>query len=607
MNASVSELNTALEHLKLDVANLNVLRKLTREQERRVMGEVFVWWQRAKEIEGYLEKCYLENNIVFNRTQGEVNFRPLLRLVTDNQITENDLDTWAKVLPKILEDVTRSPNHYASKPQEKIAHFIQQKGGKRALAGYYSSKTAINEPISNSEMVAEVFFTLADAEFIPTLQLESRKHYEESNANPELTLPTVKATQDGYSIVLVKQTNNGTELIGSVDRAELIDELLINTYRNDFEAVPLTLRSVLEPVHILNVPKSLAKNADKFIELSNLKDAWNVGKKELAVKRLIYRPASKDFLLSCMQVPSAVVVIAKPHSVLMERDLGDTFLSNSIRQSIEANLLHQSMFNLFDVSEKEKFRETKVPGISAHSISLKTKLEIPDSNDVKGSKVVQRTTNLNHSPISFIPFYEMLGEPRWQVINKPDDFTPTWTALLDLNWIRAACNQFFEQWVTHYGNKAKRDINLVTFLTANNDQLKIGFEYEANAGFDNLKLLDFGSRKAKGKVALHLRSSDFSFVMRQIADLNVIGELKIKADENVLFLSFSTSASKYECWIPACDLSGNRSSKHFTIYSPVQSENLIILKDPTEEPDFTEQEKDALLKNIQRIKLNERT
>ena len=96
MPATKSDLDLELESLRLDVANLNVLRKLTRAQERRVMGDVFVWWQRAREVDGYLEQCYAANDIAFNKTQGEVNFRPLLRLVTQNQISDNDLDTWAK-------------------------------------------------------------------------------------------------------------------------------------------------------------------------------------------------------------------------------------------------------------------------------------------------------------------------------------------------------------------------------------------------------------------------------------------------------------------------------------------------------------------------------
>ena len=72
MPATKSDLDLELEHLRLDAANLNVLRKMTRAQERRVMGDVFVWWQRAREVVGYLEQCYAANDIAFNRTQGEV-------------------------------------------------------------------------------------------------------------------------------------------------------------------------------------------------------------------------------------------------------------------------------------------------------------------------------------------------------------------------------------------------------------------------------------------------------------------------------------------------------------------------------------------------------
>ena len=63
MPATKSDLDLELESLRLDVANLNVLRKLTRAQEWRVMGDVFVWWQRAREVVGYLEQCYAANDI----------------------------------------------------------------------------------------------------------------------------------------------------------------------------------------------------------------------------------------------------------------------------------------------------------------------------------------------------------------------------------------------------------------------------------------------------------------------------------------------------------------------------------------------------------------
>lgn len=608
MPTTKSDLDLELEHLRLDTANLNVLRKITRAQERRVMGDVFVWWQRARDVDGYLEQCYAANDIVFNRTQGEVNFRPLLRLVTQNQISNNDLETWAKVMPKVLEDVAKSPKHYAANPAEKIAHFVEQKGGKRALAGYYSSKTAINEPTADAEIEPGLFFTLDEAEFVPTLLSASQKRYATSSPIAPVTIPTAKTTADGYSILLVRQGANGTQLIGSVDNQRLVDDLMINTYRNDFEAMPVTMRSVLEIIHILNVPKAIASSADKFIEYSNLKDAWNVGKKELAVKRLIYRSATGDFLLSCQQVPAAVVVRAKPHLNLMQRDVGDTFLSNSTRKSIETRLLHQSMFNLFEPSEADQYRVTSVPGISAHSILLSTKLEIADSAHVKASTIVQRTKNLNHPPISFIPFYAMFGEPRWQVDCKPADFKPAWAATLNLNWLRHASNEFFEQWIAEYGVKAKRAINNVLELRANVSEIRLGFEYEKTLGFDNSKLLTMPSGQAKGTVNLHVRSADLTFVLRQIADLNVIGAIGIQADDHAIVLNFSTSANSYQCWIPACDLSGSRSTKHFTIYRPVPSPNPVRTEDPDDlEPEATDEELKALAQAIKRKVQRERT
>jgi hypothetical protein len=372
--------------------------------------------------------------------------------------------------------------------------------------------------------------------------------------------------------------------------------------------MPVTMRSVLEIIHILNIPKAIASSADKFIEYSNLKDAWNVGKKELAVKRLIYRPATGDFLLSCQQVPAAVVVHAKPYKTLMQRDFGDTFLSNSTRKSIETRLLHQSMFNLFEPSEAKQYRVTSVPGISAHSIRLTTKLEIADSANVKATTIVQRTENLNHPPISFIPFYEMFGEPRWQVDCKPADFTPAWAATLNLNWLRLASNEFFEQWIAEYGVKAKRAINNVLEFIANVSEIRLGFEYEKTLGFDNSKLLTMPSGQANGTVNLHVRSADLAFVLRQIADLNVIGAIGIQADEHAIVLTFSTSANSYQCWIPACDLSGSRSTKHFTIYKPAQSPNLLQSEDLDDlAPEMTDKEHDALTAAVRKKVHRERT
>ncbi len=602
MPARKTELDSQLEHLRVDVANLNVLRKLTREHEQRVMGEVFVWWQQARQVGGYLEQCYAEHNIDHNKTQGLVNFRPLLRLVTNNEITDTDLDTWSKAFPKILEDVEKSPKHYASNPAEKIAHFVKQKGGKRALAGYYNSRTSVYEPEADAEIQPSLLFTLDDAEFLPLLKSASRQYYAVQANAQLLSIPTAKASAEGYSMVLVRQDGQQTCLVGSTANTKIIEELLISTYRNDFEALPLTMRVVLEPLHILNVPNSIGDQADKFIEVSNLKDAWNAGKKELAVKRIIYRNDSKDFLISCQQVPSSVVLVAKPHKEIMSHGFADTFLSNATRKSIETRLLYQQTFNLFAPSSDNESKTTQEPGISAASVSLHTKLPIDDSDGIKAAQIIAHTENLTHPPISFIPFYESLGEPRWQVTNKADDFDATWKASLDLNWLRHASNRFFEQWIQHYGRKATRLVNKLLQVSLLEDQIIISFEFEKSLGFDNAVSIPLTSNSANGQAELKVRSSDFAFVLRQIADLNVITEIEIKADDYAVALNFQTTANSYECWIPACDEKSNRLTKHFTIYCPTTSKGLELSEEPeNEHNDLTEEEQKQLTLNMLRL------
>jgi hypothetical protein len=607
MNLTASALDVELEHLRIDVANLDVLRKMTRAQERRVMGEVFVWWQKARSIDGYLEQQYEANNITFNQTRSEVNFRPLLRLVTNNNISDNDLDTWAMVFPKVLEDVNKSPKHYADEPAEKIANFVNQKGGKRALAGYYTSNKAVNEAEPNAEMEPDSLFTIDESEFNHLLKIESENYYASLQSQINISIPTVKTTEAGYSLVLVKQDGSKSNLIGSIDHAKIIAELIINTYRNDFEALPLTIRSILETLHILNVPKSLADSADKFIEYSNLKDTWNEGKKELAVKRLIYRPANKDFLLSCQQVPCSVVLVAKPKMPLIDREYGDTFLSIGTRKSIETRLLHQATFNLFTTDNKDHFRTTPSSGLSANSINLRTKLLIDDTDKVKAVKVIQRTINLNHPPISFIPFYLMFGEPRWQVINKPADFEPTWRSKLDLNWLRGASNQFLSPWITEYGKKAKRNVNALLNFSANDQTISIGFEYKEGIGFDSHFSIALPLSSSTGKVRLVVKSYDLAFVLRQIADLNVLGSIFIEADEFAVVLKFETTANNYECWIPACDLNGKRITKHFTVYEPTTSRDPEVTYDPESEYEMTEGEFKQLSAKLKRLRKHEPT
>jgi hypothetical protein len=188
------------------------------------------------------------------------------------------------------------------------------------------------------------------------------------------------------------------------------------------------------------------------------------------------------------------------------------------------------------------------------------------------------------------------------VTNKSDDFEATWQASLDLDWLRHASNRFFEQWIKHYGKKATRLVNKLLQVKLLEDQMVIGFEFDKTLGIDNSVSIPFFQKSATGQAELKVRSSDFAFVLRQIADLNVTSTIEIKADNYALALNFQTTASSYECWIPACDEKTNRLTKHFTIYRPTTSKGLELSEEPeNEQSDLTEEEQEQLKLNMLRL------
>ena len=589
-------LDTKLAELKMDMENVLILQKMSRDQERMVMASVYMWWRDAQQQIDYLEQCYASANITKNRTR-DANFRPLLKLVTSSQMASGDVDTWNKALRAVHEDFDKNIEHYAIDPVGRICHFIKTNGGKTGLA--YHSKVEDDEDV---EAEAVSLYTLDDSELLATLLVEARNYYAKGAAN--IQLPALQLNDYGYSVVIVKKQGAGYALVGTTNETKLLDAALASTYRSDFEAMPLTMRVVMEPLHILNVPNCLASSFAKFIEVSNLVDAWDEKRsKEKAYKRLTYRAAEQDFLLSTMQFDSSVVVKAKPKSDVMGRKTGDLFLPNSTRQSVETKLLHQGTFNLFDPSSANNFTNVGRGYIAASYVNLTTKVAVDDVEGVTAQQVLANTTNLSHPPLSFIPFHAAFGEPRWQAVNKTQCIKASWHADVDLDWLRNASTEFLDKWIAAYGKKANRQVNKTLSAALDVNGLSIGYEFDNDLGYDNIKTVALPAGSAHGHVELVMRSGDFAFVLRQVADLSIVGAVHMQADADGLVLSFSTTASDYEIWIAACDKEGKRSAVHFMAYRPEQTKGLEFPIPPEDDfPEVTEQERSEMEKNIERVR-----
>ena len=595
------KLEAQLVGLVADMGHYDVLQKLTNEQERLVMANVYMWWRDAREVDGYLDECYERSNITHNKTRDGLNFNPLLKLCTAGNISNSDLNTWSKALKVLHKDFEAHPRHYAHDPIGSLCHFIKQKGGKTGLAGYRADMKDDDEDLALADVG---LYTLNETEFLPALQKAARNHFG-AKQQTAIALPALQATVDGYSVVVVKKQGDGYVLVGTTNETKLIDSVLVATYRSDFEALPLTMRVVLEPLHILNVPKILASSKDKLIEASNLVDAWDPKRrKEKAFKRLTYIADEQRFLLSNMQVGAGVVVNVQPKTEVITRKHGDLFLSNSTRQSVEVRLLHQGAFNLFKPSAEHKFKNVPTGFLAGCYVDLVNKLEIETVDGITATEIEQRSTNLQHPPLSFIPFHKAFGDARVQVTNKSKRIKPAWQATVDLDWLRFASTEFFDKWIAEYGKKSMRPVNKTLGVALDTKAMTVAYEFDDELGFDNLKPITLPNKSARGAVELVMRSADFAFVVRQIADLNVVGDIELMADSDALVLRFETTASSYECWIPACNEAGERSSKHFDAYVPVQSDTFKMHIAPEDDvPETTPEEFELMRANIARVKL----
>jgi hypothetical protein len=573
MTANESDLDQSLDLLKAESANVRVQVKISAKVERRFYAGVYVWWRQASQIAGYLEASFARNGIDFIPKQNRISWRPLLKLVTDQLITVNDLSLWSKALDTVHADVLRDPAHYAADPIGQIDFFIEQRGGKTGLAGYHSKDE--DQFDDQPAVKAQMLFELDDDEFEPAFLSEAEAYFSNVSGTGLLNAPPVHLTNQSFGMVLVRKSRSGVEVLSTSNASQLVREMLISSYRSDLRALPATMRAVIELLHVLNVPRVIAKSFDKFAEYVSVQERAGKGKSARpSNRRLTYRPLTGDFLLSLANVDSSVVIVARPKTSVIDRAAGDLFLPAYVRRSIEVRLLHQRMFNMFAPSGSEQFISAPGNGLTDCFVSLRPKAAIIDLIKASGISETQahaRISNLRHPAIAFVPYIED-GKDHWQAAPKGKAFAPTWQATVSLDWLRDATRTFFDEWIAEYGAKAKREMNLTMRVVFDATGLLISHEFGDSAGWGSTKAIAMSPKPAKGAADMTVRSTDFAFVLRQIGDLEVTGPLHMEADHDALRLTFETGAMSYSVWIPSCNQKGVRSGKKFEPYHPVTIE-----------------------------------
>jgi hypothetical protein len=599
------QLDAELKRLKKNGTDVMLQVRMSRDQESKHFVSAYLWWRKASTVKGYLNNLYDEAGITHKNIKNKINFRPMLRLLSEGDIDTNELLIWTKVLNKVHEKYQSKPKAYVTGAANQLALFIKNNGGKTGLAGYHNKQNddadyeEIDSDASDAAEIKNLVFELNESEFTPMLAKEARNYYGAHNNLQGVELPALNLTEQGYSIIVVKSDGTTTELVGTIADQSIVDSTLIRTYRNEFDAMPLTMRCVVEPLHLLNVPNVIAKSIDKFIENSKVEDTIDGEKKERAYKRLVYRADTGEFMLSQMYMPAGVVLTAKPNQAMFNANAGDMFINNEVRLSIEVRLLHQNMFNLFTTNSPHKYKALHKGFGHAYTAQLDTKLHIDDDGAATAKLVKHYTTNLKHPSIAWTPFYKFTIKPRWQTAANVDSFKADWQGTIDIDWLRSTSVAFFDNWIAAYANKANRPVNKILNLTFSTNGMGIGYEF-GDKGYDIEK--QYAIDKSKGKASLQVRSADFAFFVRQLADLNVQGNIDCKANEHGVKFEFATAANTYMCFVPACNAKGVRDKTYCTVYNPTTTDHAYDLDNDDKTPEITADEEMHLLLKMESLR-----
>jgi hypothetical protein len=229
-------------------------------------------------------------------------------------------------------------------------------------------------------------------------------------------------------------------------------------------------------------------------------------------------------------------------------------------------------------------------------------VDIEDTPAVSADQVRTVTSNLNHPPLAFMPFHENIAGHNWWQVEAPDANAGLWSCVVDLQWVRDLAADFLTSWLSNFGAKCRRFNHRTVQLELDPKTLTIHYDHSKTQGYQSSESIALPS-SAQGSCSVEVASNDFLFFMRQLADLNVVGDIRIQADHHSICLVFATDAVDFDCTIPTVDSTGLRHTKPFTSYHPVLSPAFDWALDPDDRiPDPDPKEIEQISENLTRLR-----
>jgi hypothetical protein len=574
-DTSEAQLNFALANLQESASLVSAQLRSSNMALYEHLAKLWGWWYVAQSVPGYLDAEYAK--VTKRRpksVRNGINFTPLFRLTWgyNNGLSDDKCRRWSIVLNK-LNALYLNEEQYRTDTVAKFQNYIHRKGG---VDGFiddtkFSPTEIDDDELSDAEIEAKQnseLPRLTTDEMLARL-FEKAKAFYGAVRNPSTVdlNATIPATDDGLSMVLVRKIGDQYQLIGASKDEDFIKPVAMQTYLNDFSALPWSTQALIETLSTQCLPVSLQSFYAALMDVADSKEDKDVeGKRLKSVRRLLYLHATGEFVLSPIRAVSGVVTVAKPMRPVLDKADKDVFLTTRSRRALETKQISGRNFNLYSPSNAQVILTYATPNLASHVLRLQDDFE---------------AGNFLH--IDFWPFYANTTPVLGQVI--VDDKVKrksVWHAALNLAWLRKFAVDFTAPWIASHGTHIKREHQNIMRLTFATQTLQLDFVYR-DGQFETGMAVDFANAKVLGStIAVHVMTKDFVVATQAIADLGINTAIDVHVDADAVVLSYRTTAANYKVYVPTCTLDGVRSSKYFKKHTPTSVAELEDYNDQAE-------------------------
>lgn len=487
------------------------------------------------------------------------NFAPLIDVVwmgvEGKDLPSNKSNRVSRALNRVYEVWGRDFGYQLDAKEDLVQYMIRQ-GGISGLVNYKSSEEAQDkEFLPDIKADRDAIRKASDLvkAVMQKAYADSVSYFRQKQDLPAVQFPfEITVTDDDVSLVLINRKDESTyAVIDTVlDRGQ-IARAVTRSYLGQYGVLPPAVRFIAETLATQCCP---AEHGGTYVQLLNEAGRVVSSRSKSALRRLIYRHAQRDFLLSNIRGSFGLVTVAKPRVVVLEDPTDDVALTTLSRRALETYLISPRNFRLLTFTS-----DIGTCGIPSTGDDFTHALKI----------TVHAGKEDGTSPEVPIYFHrEDLKRPPESQVDAicPLEDTLQWKRLLSPAWFKRFNAAFTHNWVNSHARHINRTHNTVLGILFRHSSLTVNF-YNLDNEADLHTVVPVPSGHPRFGQSRSFLSKDFAIAMLQIADLPIKGDVEMSLFPACLRLSYETEVGAYNVYLPATNSQGERIDGGFGTYN----------------------------------------